>query len=253
MRGHVLHVARNFAVDDAAVGRFDKAERIDLRKRRERGDQADVRTFGCFDRADTTVVCTVNVTNVETGALPGQAPRSERRDTAFVTQFRERVDLILKLAQLATSKKLTERRHDRAIVNQLLRGGGVGIAEQHPFAYPARHPAQTDANLIGDEFTDGADAAVAEVVDIVFLKIFGSGLQVDEVLNRRNQPVIDKAAVFKAQQCALLEREPQLGIHLVTPGFAEIVTAGVSEQAEEVRRSLVYLWRVAGAEHRKEF
>ena len=193
MRRHILHVVGNFAVDDAAVGGLDEAERVDLRKRRKRGDEADVRALGRFNRADAPVVGAVYVADVESGAFTCQTARPKRRDAAFVAQFRERVDLILKLAELAPPEKLAQGRDDGAVVDELLRGVGVRVAEQHPLAHAPRHPAQPDADLVGDKFADGANAAVAEVIDVVFRVGFDPGLQVDEVLNGADQTVVDEA------------------------------------------------------------
>ena len=63
---------------DAAVRRLDEAVLVDARERRERRDEADVRTFRRLDRADATVVGRVNVADLEARALAREAAGPER-------------------------------------------------------------------------------------------------------------------------------------------------------------------------------
>jgi len=63
------HLVGQRAVHHFAVRAFDKAVLVDTGKAGERRDQADVRTFRRFDRADAAVVCGVYVADFKAGAL----------------------------------------------------------------------------------------------------------------------------------------------------------------------------------------
>src|SRR5205823_2723048 len=62
---------------DLAVRRLDKSVVVDARKARKRADQADVRAFRRFDRANAAVVRRVNVADFESRALARQPTRSK--------------------------------------------------------------------------------------------------------------------------------------------------------------------------------
>ena len=65
---------------DAAVRRLDEAVLVDAGERRERRDEADVRTFRRLDRADAAVVRRVNVADLEARALAREAAGPERAE-----------------------------------------------------------------------------------------------------------------------------------------------------------------------------
>ena len=52
-----------------AVRRLDETVVVDTRKAAQRRDQADVRAFRRFNRADASIVCRVNVTNFKSSAF----------------------------------------------------------------------------------------------------------------------------------------------------------------------------------------
>src|SRR5512132_4041377 len=95
------HVFEYLAVRDFPVRSFDEAKLVDAGKARETRNQADVRTFRCFNRTNTAIVSRVNVADFESGALARQATRSQRRETAFVGNLRKRIGLIHELRKLA--------------------------------------------------------------------------------------------------------------------------------------------------------
>ena len=61
------------------------------------------------------------------------------------------------------------RRHDGADVDQRLRRDRLDVLGGHPLADDALHPGQAGADLVLDQLADRAQAAVAEVVDVVDL------------------------------------------------------------------------------------
>src|SRR5690606_3335956 len=137
-------------------------------------------------------------------------------------------------------------------VDELLRRGRVRVTEQHALAHAAGHAAEANADLIGDEFADGADTAVAEVVDVVFRVTLDTSLQAHEVLERRYEAVIDEAPVLEPEEGVRGEIEAELAVHLEAPGVTEVVAARVGEEPEEVLRCLVDLRRVARAQDREQ-
>ena len=78
------HFGRHLAVDHLLVGRLDEAVLVDAGIGRQRVDQADVRAFRRFDRADAAIMGRMHVADFEAGALAGQAARSKRREAALV-------------------------------------------------------------------------------------------------------------------------------------------------------------------------
>src|SRR3546814_8741497 len=61
---------------------------------RERVDQADVRTFRGFNRADAAIMGGVNVAHFKARAFTGKTARPERRHTTLVRDFGQRIGLI---------------------------------------------------------------------------------------------------------------------------------------------------------------
>ena len=82
-----LHVVDDAAALYLAVGRLDEAVIVDARKAGKRADQADVRTFRRFNRADAAVVRRVNVAHFESGAFTRKTARSKSRKTPLVRDF----------------------------------------------------------------------------------------------------------------------------------------------------------------------
>ena len=82
-------------------------------------------------------------------------------------QLGERVRLVHELGQRARSEELLDRRGDGADVDEALRGNDVEILDRHALANDALHTGKADAELILQQLAHAAQAAVAEVVDIV--------------------------------------------------------------------------------------
>ena len=169
VRGEVADFVGDAAVFDDAVGRLDEAEGVDAREGCERADEADVRAFRGLDRAHTTVVRGVDVSNFHARAVAGQAAGTQGRQTALVGQAGERVVLVHELRELGGSEELLDRGHDGADVDQRLGRDRVRLLGGHALAHGALHAGEAGADLALDEFADGADATVREVVDVVDL------------------------------------------------------------------------------------
>src|SRR5206468_11354094 len=133
----------------------------------ERRDEADVRAFGRLDRADAAVVRDVDVAHLERGALPVEAARAEGRQTALVRQLRERVRLVDDLRELASAEEVVDRARDRLRVDDQARRQVLLLEERHALLDGPLELEEALAKLVAGELVDRADAAVAEVVDVV--------------------------------------------------------------------------------------
>ena len=74
---NVLVVKVYYRILNLAVRSGDEAKLIDSGIHTERRDKTDVRTLRALDRTQTTVVCIVNVSNLETCALTRKTARAK--------------------------------------------------------------------------------------------------------------------------------------------------------------------------------
>ena len=83
--------------------------------------------------------------------------------------LRQRVVLVHELRQWAGTDELTDGSHDRADVDQALRGDLAGflVLQGHALAHNALHTGKADAELVLQQFANAAHAAVAQVVDFI--------------------------------------------------------------------------------------
>ena len=195
----------------------------------------------------------VNVSNLEAGALAGQTTRSECRKTATVSQTRQRVDLVHELRELRSSEELLDRSDDRTNIDQRLRRDCLDVLRGHALTHDTFHTAQTNANLVLDQFADAADAAVGEVVLVVE--------SVTRLLLDQVQHVADRCEHFAAAEDVLAlfgvveqwlalgiqaafeakqgtdpaELFAELAVDLVPADAAEVVATALEERITEVR------------------
>ena len=149
---------------DATVRRLHEAELVDARVRGQRTDEADIRAFWGLNWAHAAVVGVVDIADF---ALTGKTARAESRETALMRELGQRVVLVHELRELGGTKEFLDSSNDRTDVDECLRRDDIDILDRHAFAHNALHAREADAELILQQFTDGADAAVAEVVDII--------------------------------------------------------------------------------------
>jgi len=109
----------------------------------------------------------MNVADFEAGALAGQAARTQRRNTALVGDFRQRIVLIHELRQLRGAEELLDCSRHRLGVDQLLRAEIVGFGHRQTIAHRALDPDQADAEHVLGHFADRTHAPVTQVIDIV--------------------------------------------------------------------------------------
>ena len=154
---------------DLAVRGLNEAVLVDLGVGGQIGDQTDVRAFRRLDGAQTAIVGVVNVADLEACAVTGQTAGAQSGQTALVGQLGQRVVLVHELGQRAGTDELFDGGDDRADVDQALRGDLAVflILQGHALTDDALHAGEADAELVLQQLTDAADAAVAQMVDLI--------------------------------------------------------------------------------------
>ena len=232
---------------DLAIGGLDEAVAVDPAVRRERPDQADVRTFRGLDRADPAVVAVVHVADVEPGALAGQATRAQRREPALARQLGERVGLVHELAELAAAEELLHRGHHGSDVDERVRGRLVELLDRHALANDPLHAQEADPEGVLDQLAVGPDAPVAEMVDVVLG--VQAAVALDEVADDgRDVFARDRPLLARQLDAETARDRVQLLVELVAPDPTEVVAAEVEEEALDELAGVVAGRRVARAE-----
>ncbi len=227
--GQIFNVFRDAAILDLAVRRFEKTEFVDARERRERRDEADVRAFRRLNRADAPVMRRMNVADFKARAVAGKTARPEGRQAALVGQFGQRIDLVHELAQLRAAKEIADDRRKRLRIDEFLRRHRLDalVEQRHALLDEAFGARETDAALVGEQFADRADAAAAEMVNVVHAAL--ALFEAEQIFGRGHQIVLGQNAR------AVLVLEAELLVDLVTADAAQIVALGIEEQPLEQR------------------
>ncbi len=250
LAGDLVEQALVLVVDKAlhlAVGRLDEAVLVDAAVRGERADETDVRALGRLDGADAAVVAVVDVANVEAGALTREATRSQRREAALAGELGQRIGLVHELRELAATEELLHGGHDRADVDEHVGRRLVRLLDGHALLDHALHAQQADAEGVLDELAVGADAAVAEVVDVI-----GGAqavVELDEVADDDGDVFLgDGALDIRQLDAHAVGHRAQLLVELVAADAAEVIAAEVEEEALDQLLGVVTCGRVAGAQ-----
>ena len=149
------------------VGSLNKAVFIDPGVGGQVGNQADVGTFRGLDGAHAAIVAVVDVPDLHVGPLPAQTAGTQGGEAAFVGQLRQGVGLVHELAQGAGAEELLDGGGDGPDVDEALGGDDVQILDGHPFPDDPLHAGKADAELVLQQLAHAAQAAVAQVVDVV--------------------------------------------------------------------------------------
>ena len=228
-----------------AVRRLDEAVLVDAGVRRQRRDEADVRTFRRLDRADATVVGRVHVANLEARALAGETARSERREPTLVRDLGERVRLVHELRELRAAEVLLDDSRDRLGVDQVVRHERVDfLRHAHALLDGALHPDQADAVLVLHQLADRADATIAEVVDVVDGPT--AVLQLDEVTDGLQDVLGREHLRVELGPLIFGDITVELVVELQATDLREVVALRVEEQVVEEGLRRVERRRVAG-------
>ena len=225
----ILDLVRHAAADDLAVRRLDEAEAVDLRVDAEGRDEADVRAFRRLDRADAAVVRRMDVAHLEARALAAEAARAEGREAALVGEGRKRVRLVHELRELAAREEVADDRAERLRVHEA-RGherARVRVMHRHALADQALGAREAETALVLQQLARRADAAVAEVVDVVHDVLADVDLQ--EKADRLDD--VDARLVERAEVLVDLADEPEPLVDLVAADVAEVVVRQLEEHA----------------------
>ena len=163
------------------------------------------------------------------GLVAGKTARAECGQAALVGQTGQGVRLVHELRELRGTEELLDGGHDRADVDERLRGDLVDVLGAHALTDDALHTAHADTELVGDELADGADAAVA-------------GSEGQQVAQRRDDILVGE------HRDLFLGGEVELLVDLVTTDAGQIVALRVEEQALEQAAGSVHGGRLARAQ-----
>ena len=242
VRAQPHHVFAELAVVDFAVGRHQKAVLVDGRVNGQAGNQTDVGAFRRLDRADAAVVRNVHVADFEAGPLAVQTAGAQRRETTFVREHRERVGLVDHLRELAAAEKILDRRRDALGIDQAARSHVFHVLQTHPLLHRAAQLQEAFAQLVASQFVDGAQTAVAQMVDIVDFHVRVARGQPEQIPDGRDQ-ILGPQRHFVFGHVEL-----QLAVDAEAADFAQTITIGVEEFLVEEGSRLFQLRRIARAQ-----
>ena len=135
----------------------------------QRVDQTDVGSFRSLNRAHTSIMGVVDISNLESGTITGQTTRSKCRQTSLMSQLAQRVVLIHELRQLGRSEEFLNCCSYRLDVDQALRRDSFDILSGHTLTNNTLHTGQTDTVLVLKQFADSTDTTVAQMIDIILM------------------------------------------------------------------------------------
>src|SRR5690606_10533554 len=218
-------LARHAAVLDDAVGRLDEAELADDAEDAETAGQPEDRPLERRDEPEPAVEGVVVVAPVEASGLARVAARSGRRYPPPGGELGQRVRLVHELRQLVRPEERVDHARDGPRVHEVLRRELVGVAEVHPLLDRARHAGEPERELLLELLSDGADAAVAEVVDVVHLAL--AVLEHHELLDDGDD------VLARERDAPVLPVEVEADVDPVAPDVAEVVALVREEEPVE--------------------
>ena len=237
----VIDVHRDLAIGHATVRGFNEAVLVQTGVQSQRVDQTNVRTFGRFNGAHTTVVGHVHVTHFKAGTLTRQTARAKCRHAALVGDLGQGIGLVHELAQLRGTEEFLECRRNRLGIDQVVRHQRLllGLAQTlFDSLFDAR---QTGAVLVLSQFANATHAAVTQVVDVV---------DIAAAIAQVHQDLDDRQNVFIGQHHGAGRLgTAHLGVELHAAHAGQVIGVGVVEQTLEQRLHGVFGRRLAGAHH----
>ena len=174
----------------------------------------------------------VDVAHFEAGALAGETTRPEGREASLVRDLGERVRLWSMNCDSCDDPKYSFTTAETGLA--LMRSCGISVSiscDMLMRSLMARSDTnQTDAVLVLHQLAHRADAAVAEMVDVVDRS--AAVLQLDEVAHRL-QDVLGRAPRDRAGLLIRDDVAVELVVELETADLREVVALGVEEQVVE--------------------
>ena len=158
-------------------------------------------------------------------------------------QLGERVGLVHELRQLRRSEERLDHRAHRARVDEVVERDLLGVlVDRHALLDQPRHARQADGELVRDQLADRADAAVAQVVDVVH--VAAALVQLDEVADDGDE------VLLREHRLARRRREAEALVDLVAAHAAEVVALGREEEPLDRLLGRLLVRRVAGPQQR---
>src|ERR1700733_4544329 len=241
----VVDLVRDLAVRDAPVRGFQESVVVGARIHGQRIDQADVRTFRRFDRAHPAVMRRMHVAHFESGTLARQAAWAKRGNAAFVRHFRQRIVLVHELRELRGAEEFLHRGRNRLRVDHFLRHDRFAFGNRQTLLHGAFDPYQADAEGVLGHFTDAADAAVAQVIDVIHMAVAVADI---------DQGLHDLDDVFLAQYARsgdFLTADAAVELH--APHGRQVIALAVEEQVLKQVLGRILGRRLAGTHHAIDF
>ena len=123
IRRHIGDLVRDLRICriahiDATIRCLNESVFIDSGIAGQRVDQANVRTFRRLNRAHSAVMRIVNISDFESGSVPGQTAGPQSGETSLVCQLRQRIVLVHKLGQLRGTEEFLHRCLHRFDIDQ---------------------------------------------------------------------------------------------------------------------------------------
>ena len=130
----------------------------------------------------------------------------------------------------------------RLRVDQLLRRHAVDVdvEQRHALFHETLRAGETDAALVGEQFADRADAAAAEMIDVIE-RAFATA-QVDQIFDRGDEILVGQDAL------AEIDVDAELLVDLVTADAAEIVFLRIEEEPLQQGAGVRHGRRIARAQ-----
>ena len=146
----------------------------------------------------------MNVADFEARAFAAETARAQRAQAPLVGQFGKRIGLVHELAELAASEEILDDGGKRFRIDQFLRrqsagGGSKSVMRSLDQALGA---GQADAALVLEQFAHRAQAAAAEMIDIVNRAL--ALADVDQIANGLDR--LDAVIVFSCSMTAAASR-----------------------------------------------
>jgi hypothetical protein len=111
----------------------------------------------------------MHVAHFKAGTLARQTARTKSRDATLVGDLGQGVGLVHELRQLAGTEELPDCGADRLGVDQIVRHQIVRLRLRQAFLHGPFDAHQPGAKLILGQFAHRADAAIAQMIDVVDL------------------------------------------------------------------------------------
>ena len=103
--------------------------------------------------------------------------RAEGRQPPLVREHRQRIRLVDDLRQLAAAEEVLDRRRDALRVDQAARRHVLDVLEAHPLLHGAAELQEALAHFVARQLVDRPQAAIAQVVDVVDVRVAVAGHQ----------------------------------------------------------------------------